>query len=808
MKKNVFGVVVFALFFLSSKAQSFVDNMNWLNTNYAPEKLHIHFDKTVYLSTETIYFKNYVVKNINEFPYSKTVYIDFFDTQFNLLGHFLIPLNESVAHGSFAIPADYEQPYIIVKSYTERMLKLDSAFVFYKKIPIINYNKNENAKLTTTRKSVEKIKIELFPEGGHYYENQSSKVAFKISNQLAFPKNLSVFLYNNKGKIVDTLLPLHDGMGYFDYIPHAQSVRDFILIQTGSQKDSFFMPQPLTIGADLAVENIDLAYNIVVHRTPIVPQAFKNYTLLATQNYQLLYSAKINMTIKDMVSFSIDKNEFQFPAGIIQFTLLNEANIPIEERIVFNFTDNYSFEPEIFFTSKNVSTFGKNDWNIIMDDKVFTNMSLSVSDANFPYDSFQSNMYSNILLEQDIKGKVYHPAFYFDPQNAARFFLIDLVMLTHGWRKYDYQKIIDSFDNLSFQNFDDEYLTISGKLIGQPSQKSKRTSFINVLLQNRNKNGNIYFLTVDSNDKFQIKDFYFFDTCKLYYFFNTNTNIDVSALNVAIDKKHIAINDLKPENKNRVKSKTWEDSINFSQLPYLKKLEDYYKGLKIENLDNVVVVAKPKTKIQQLDEKYSQGLFAGTAFSRNFDVESDPFAQFAPDLFTYIQTKVAGLQIAIDENGEKYFQWRGQKTLFYQNESEINPTFIQNLNVQSIAYLKIFQPPFFGSIQGGQGGAICIYTKKRAPDNDKKINPNTNYKTIIGYTSFKEFYNPSLEDLSNAYYPDKRTTLYWEPKVLTDSKVRSFNVSFFNAKNVTEFRIVLEGIDSEGRFTHIEKIIK
>ena len=77
-----------------------------------------------------------------------------------------------------------------------------------------------------------------------------------------------------------------------------------------------------------------------------------------------------------------------------------------------------------------------------------------------------------------------------------------------------------------------------------------------------------------------------------------------------------------------------------------------------------------------------------------------------------------------------------------------------------------------------------------------------------GYTVVREFYSPDYDTLSTDDKKDLRTTLYWNPTVNTTPEQNKVNLTFFNNDFTNEFRVIIEGMTSDGRLTHIEKIIK
>ena len=63
---------------------------------------------------------------------------------------------------------------------------------------------------------------------------------------------------------------------------------------------------------------------------------------------------------------------------------------------------------------------------------------MSITDNHTVYpDSLGDNILSNILLTSDLKGYIENPGYYFNgPYTPAVQRHLDLVMLTHGWRRF------------------------------------------------------------------------------------------------------------------------------------------------------------------------------------------------------------------------------------------------------------------------------------------------------------------------------------------------------------------------------------
>src|SRR5258708_34546332 len=131
---------------------------------------------------------------------------------------------------------------------------------------------------------------------------------------------------------------------------------------------------------------------------------------------------------------------------------------------------------------------------------------------------------------------------------------------------------------------------------------------------------------------------------------------------------------------------------------------------------------------------------------------------------------------------------------------------IKDIPVADIAYVKVYRPPFFGAIGGGRGGAIAIYTRKGG-DEQVATAKGLDYKFLAGYTPYKQFYSPAYSQPATGDSPDLRTTLYWNPMVLTDAFNHSLKLESYNKNASKRFRTVGEGMNAEGKLTRVEKVI-
>jgi hypothetical protein len=226
-------------------------------------------------------------------------------------------------------------------------------------------------------------------------------------------------------------------------------------------------------------------------------------------------------------------------------------------------------------------------------------------------------------------------------------------------------------------------------------------------------------------------------------------------------------------------------------------------------LATVTVNGRIKRPVDLLDDKYATGIFKRDA-GFQFDVKDDPLARHSTDIFFYLRQMVPGLDVQY-KNGFPMLKWRQSTPTIFVDEVGMRADLVADIPITDIAYVKVFHPPFMlGGVVNPRAGAIAIYTKK---GEDVKPLPTKglNFKLLEGYDTERQFYSPdySVDPTGQIdFLPDVRPTLYWNPYVLTDAGTHSARLEFYNNDVSRKLRIVVEGMNADGKLTRIEKIIQ
>lgn len=775
-----------------------IDSIMDAHANIFPkEKMHIHFDKQLYNQEETIWYKLYLLAEYMPSPLSKNVYVNWYDTEGKMLRQTVAPLFQATAKGSFDIPTDYKGEFVRVKAYTSWMLNDDTSFIYQRDIPI-----NKGIPVAKT-KPIRKTRLELFPEGGNLVYGIDEKIAFKASDQQGRPVMVKAQLINQKNQVLDTLRVKHDGMGFFFLKPLPEEQYRVDWIDEYGMKGSTQLTGIQKEGLSLSITGTNDKALIQVERTAKVTENMQQLYLLVHMNERPMYKLRLNMTAKTVINTAVPIEELQ--TGILQFSLFTNDWIPLEERILFVNNRMHEFNSKINPGIVSLEKRGKNILEILVSDTAAANMSISITDAELSGEE-QHTIFSDFLISHQLRGYIHNPAYYLKSDADTITARLDLVMLTNGWRRFDWDKLKAATQPVLKYAPETEFIKLKGKVYGMESGRAGGPELLNVIMKGKDSSSSVYFIPIQKDGTFDEPLSIFFDTARVYYNFNDKNKTgfvgQVQLGNGLLRKE--------PGSTIRIDQmpvfQVWSDSIGLARMNlFLQEQEKLRRSMATATLEEVVVKAKIKDPIKVLDEKYASGLFSGgDAYS--FDLANDNMPG-ALNVLSYLQGKVAGLQIS-GSGAQMSMSWRGGTPSLYLNEMITNVDMVQSIPITDIAYIKVMRPPFFGSGGGGADGAIAIYTKKGGDVQRNDPNKKGMESTILaGYSKFKEFYNP-VYTKEPTYEADTRSTLYWNPYILTNKKTPRFRVEFYNNDFSKKLLVVLEGINSEGRMTRTVKYIE
>ncbi len=808
--KSILFIIFFLVALVSVKAQKPDSLLAVYSEHYPQEKVHIQFDKSFYNAGDIIWYKAYLLAGTEPSDNSANFYVDWFGDDGRLLQHTIDPLEESGAKGQFQIPSGYKGRLIYLKAYTKWMLNFDAELIFQKSIPVLQkttlFKKDDN----------NPTKIRFFPEGGDMITGVVGRIAFKANDAHGMPVTVKGIVKNGTGAVVDSFISEHDGMGSIMLEPAINEIYTAIWTDEFSNTP-YTTPLPMAKGNGVVLEVRPLAERdiITVKRSNMASEEMKTLHLIAHMNQHPVYSASINLHTKNTIISEIPTASL--PTGILQITLFNASWVPVAERIVFVNNHEYSFPTKINTLVKGLGKREKNVFEITLADNAAANLSVAVTDAELTTDDkFANNIFTQLLLCADLKGAIYQPAYYFSGDDDSIDNHLDLVMLTHGWRRFNWEEIIKGkLSELPYTK-DTGSLMLDGQVKNISKFKlPKEGQQITMLLQDKDSGQQVLSGLLQANGNFSQPMNPFYDSAKLYYQFVNHQQLTDKA-DISFKTNWAA----RPADYPDSTAKKWfaasiTAAVLNKSLFFLTEDDRIEKDKQAHRLADVIVKTKIKKQEELLDEQYTSGLYRG-GDAIKLDVTADP--KYFPGMAfaDYIVNKAPGLRVLHDSIGNLTLSWRGDQTDVYLDEMYMSQdstgTGIKNINMSDIGYIKIFKP---GSptgmsnskhLGGSPGGAIALYSKT----GDHRDNNLTLFKLVKleGYTPYKEFYSPDYTEPAKDFFKDARTTLYWSPVILSKVSGNKIKVAFYNNDYSKKFRVLLEGIDSEGRLTRAEKIIE
>ncbi len=789
----LFFLIILTGTMLPARAQQINSHIESYASVYNPERVYLHYDKSAYSAGETIWFKAYMLNEMSPADASKTLYVDWLDDKGSLLLHAVSPLVEAVTNGQFEIPDDYKGKIIYVKAYTKWMLNFDSAFLYNKAIPILTKDRNTG---------VSKIKptpgIQFFPEGGDIIAGIQNKIAFKAHDQWGRPVNAKGTVLNSQGKADGKFSAMHNGMGYFYLTPKAGDSYSAKWKDDKGVEYNTALPPVTNEGVSLQVtlSGTNRIFNVTT--SPGFSSKMDSVHLVGTIYQHMAFN--ITRATAGPIKGSIPTSAL--PTGILTITLFDKNWKPLAERITYINNNEYAFHPEMEVQHWGLNKRARNELLITVPDSLVSNLSISVTDAAIGVDS-SSNIISHLLLTSELKGDVYNPAYYFSSKSDSADQHLDLVMMTHGWRRFKWDDIVKGKIDQPRYARDTSYITLSGKVLGVlPGQIGREASVI-LMVKQKDKEGQMILAPVGSDGNFNDPSTILFDTAQVYYSFQKAKELKDASVQFMTDRLPAPL--FKPSTFLKPQGLFPDTTGSYRQYMLAEEANSIAAMSKVKTLENVTVTSKGKSQKEIMDEKYASGMFSG-GDSYQFDLLSDPFATSALNIFTYLQGKVAGLQINT-AGPTPSMQWRGGSPQLYLDETPVDASFISSLNVNDVAYIKVFRPPFMGGFNGANG-AVAIYTRR---GNDIKSEPGKGLASnkVFGYTAIREFYSPNYARFNTKNEErDLRTTLYWNPSLITTPQNNQLLISFYNNDVSQAFRVIIEGMTRDGRLAHVEQLME
>lgn len=146
------------------------------------EKFSVHTNKKTYYPGEKIWFKAYVVKDIDNKPYTTTtnLYVRLVSSSGETLDKKLFFCEKGSTYGELEIPDNLKGGKYYIEVNTNWNLNFKEA-IYKTEIVILNTNETETANNKSSKKIKNDLKIDFYPESGILLKKRYNKIFFKAT---------------------------------------------------------------------------------------------------------------------------------------------------------------------------------------------------------------------------------------------------------------------------------------------------------------------------------------------------------------------------------------------------------------------------------------------------------------------------------------------------------------------------------------------------------------------------------------------------------------------------------------------------
>ncbi|MVN23437.1 hypothetical protein [Mucilaginibacter arboris] len=805
------------------------------------EKVYLHTDRENYVSGENSWFKAYLVNAQTNVPISssKNLYVELISPEAKIIDREVIRLNNGTGNGDFKLQDSIPSGNYRIRAYTNWMRNFGDNFIFEKTITVFSTTNLESSKhldnrnkilsgssssqINTKKTSVKEAlpTIQFFPESGSLVENVAGLVAFKAEDAAGNGIAVKGSVYTEKGDTVIHFESTAVGMGSFFLVPDVN--KKYLVKGVFNNKVPFTstLPSALKKGFVMHVADADSAsFRVTISTNQATLQDYPNHEIILTgrQDGQRFLNGPVTF---NLLHLNIRVPKAQFPAGISTLTVYDNLAKPQCERLVYveeknsvhaSFTtDKSAYQPKEKVTLKLKVT----DANY---QPVKANFSVAAVDENFTSKN-SINITSYFLLQSELRGNIQDPGIYFDTTNTNRFKQLDLLLLTQGWRDYLWRRLADTSIKISYlpeQGFD-----ISGRLRQKFADKPLPGKNI-ALTVNGSAMSTRYNALTDAAGKFHL------DNIELY----GKQSVSLAATNdkdknaglIELDSAKTnplpvkAIPDFETDSSTLKKQLLIEQSFSKRQ-----SLSDTIKLKGITVKSNKFVTLRDATvtsfgypdetlNVTAKDYYYEDLRNYILHISKQAHIDNDPLSARADAIVFFAEGKKWYPRLIVN-NRELPFTDDDPDEVFnaYYNQYYNIPID----KVEKVVIKRMIKPAGMvlsnptNSFYNGMGTLVSpgskieeahpifiIYLTLK-PDALLTQKASTINTELDGYYQSRVFYAPKYDQQKQKTGSDLRTTIYWEPNVITNANGEA-TIIFYNADVKTKISIVAQGLTDKG----------
>jgi hypothetical protein len=785
-------------------AEKISNSVAWQYKNYPHEKIFVHTNAQEYLSGQTIWYKVYTQAYGKPTAISRIVYVQLLDSSGKVVAQNKLPMKDGLAHGNMDISPKLPTGWYQLRSFTAWMANFGTDGFFKSRIYI--QNGADGASNPSLIKAAGKYQVSFYPEGGTAVSDNECVFAFKATGPDGLPVAVNgQVLDNTKQKVAD-IATIHDGMGKFKFQGYAGNAYKAVVQFPDHSQQTVALPPFMLSGITMQVSQQTNTIMIMMAYAGEKTE-YGNVFLATYQDNGHIETFPLELD-RGMRGLQFIKKIFS--TGILRLTIFDQHYIPLAERVIFvDNNDRINFN----LATDTLSLAAKGKCSFSINTKKtdsIGNYSVSVRDmaTTDTGEQYGDNIYTSLLISPELHGSLYKPGYYFQSDADSLKDQLDLVMLTNGWRHFNWDTVMNKRPvKLTYAPERAQYL--AGKIV---SQEKLQDMQIKLIIMNQDSSKYIGFIKPDSAGQFILPDYEHSGISNLY--------VELADKKNHIKKSAVKLLNTFADSLQHIPGETLTGNIKAS-IDIVKNIQaDTTLDIRNGRLLKTVNIHEQKiTPMQELINQHVGPLYhSDREYTFDFVNNPPPFMS----VFDYLKGRIPGLRI-MGFGDSISFVYRSDNTLIrgkngtplqqlpymYVNEAPTTDfQMIAELDINEIAMVRYFPPPVgFAPYNGGNVGALMIYLKNNVDEQGKFASREKFDKyTFNGYTITREFSSPDYSLPQNRTVKDNRTTLYWNPNLQTKTGGTA-HFSFYNSDVTKGYVVIIQGMDSEGHLGYLYKVI-
>ncbi len=755
------------------------------------DRIYLQTDRSAYVAGEIIWFKSYLFSALTPGSLGTNLFIDLIDESGKQIHQGKVPILGGVAAGNLKLPLTLAQGVFFIRAYTKAKPSPTEYSYTQKTVYVFNpQQKSPNAASIN-----EKLTCKFFPSSGNIVAGMVNLVYLQMKYTSGNVFEGEGTIINSKKEEVAGFKTDKQGNASFAISPELGELYQAIVTIPGGSKKDFALPPAQDNKVYITINNINAAKQCNL----VLPASLKGASGLMLRGFMddnLILEKQVN-TASGQYSIKIPTAEL--PTGLLQMQVTDAQKQILGTAHSLVIADSSFLQISLVADTLNTIPIGKNVFHFTVPENIAGSFSVSVSDEDKWVYTKEDNIINGLLLNQDSKTKSYIsseiiPAI-LDKEKFA------LEMGTTEWR----DQSLHAGESLTLN--DSGYIAIQGKLFDQDTKKPINKGDLVIMYTNKDSASSFLGSTVAEDGSFKVDQLIFEGKQEFRYTLNGNK---WKLLGVSIDTADLYMSMPFSSQDQLINRSILVDEVKLQQAKEtLTNLRS--DSISATGLKEVVVKSRVVPPKQQVNDRYTRGVFNGMSTAKVLDLINNPTTD-GGNVLDFLQGEIAGLLITISGNDYRIetnrqisFSLMPPVRLFL-DEFPTTIDFLKGVRAKDVALVKYYPPGMGGALPGvGIGAALVVYTRKYSDASKDAISSMSNF-SVNGYMPSLDFTNDYINTSSLGI--SNRNTIYWNPNLYPEENKPEFYIRFNNNQSAKRFHVVVEGFTTDGRLVHLEKVLE